>query len=163
MVAYFKQAKKVLVILLTLSKSKNQTDDKTPLGETGCLCIFFLSFFFECSDIQFFDSPPQSVRQPLVAYPSLCVFLVSPCYLQDAMPCQWLSSDLPRVLRIWESVFYTQAYLTLFPASFKASLGAGSSTSRLVGLHADLRNIAPARRFVWITTIHKRVILSRLI
>ena len=43
---------------------------------------------------------------------SLC-FLVSPCYLQDAMPCQWSSSDLPRVLRIWESVFYSQAFFTL--------------------------------------------------
>ena len=43
---------------------------------------------------------------------SLC-FLVSPCYLQDAMPCQWSSSDLPRVLRIWESVFYCQAFSTL--------------------------------------------------
>ena len=37
-------------------------------------------------------------------------FLVSPCYL---MSCQWSSSDLPQVLRIWESVFYYQAFLTL--------------------------------------------------
>ena len=29
------------------------------------------------------------------------------------------------------------------PASIKASLGAGSSTLMLAGLHADLRNIAP--------------------
>ena len=41
------------------------------------------------------------------------VFLGSPCYLQDAMPCQWSSSDLPRVLRIWESIFYSQAFFTL--------------------------------------------------
>ena len=27
-------------------------------------------------------------------------FLVSPCYLQNVMSCQWSSSDLPRVLRI---------------------------------------------------------------
>ena len=64
-------------------------------------------------------------------------FLVSPCYLQDAMPWQWSSSDLPRVLRIWESVFY----LTLLTPGFKASLGAGISTSNLTGLHADLWNI----------------------
>ena len=30
---------------------------------------------------------------------SLC-FLLSPCYLQDTMPSQGSSSDLPRVLRI---------------------------------------------------------------
>ena len=35
-------------------------------------------------------------------------------------------------------------YLALFPAVFKASMGAGSSTSTLAGLYADLRNIAPA-------------------
>ena len=53
-------------------------------------------------------------------------------------------------------------YLTLLPASFKASLGAGSSTSMLAGFLPDLRNIVPARLFVWITTIHKRVILAGL-
>ena len=39
-------------------------------------------------------------------------------------------------------------YLTFLPAGFKASLGAGSSTSRLARLHANLRNIAPVRLFV---------------
>ena len=39
------------------------------------------------------------------------------------------------------------SYLTLLPASFKASLGAGTSTSKL------------ASPFVWITTIHKKVTL----
>ena len=43
---------------------------------------------------------------------SLC-FLVKSCYVQDAMPCQWSSSDLPQVLRIWESAFYSQAFFTL--------------------------------------------------
>ena len=43
---------------------------------------------------------------------SLC-FLLSPCYLQDTMPSQGSSSDLPRVLRIWESIFYSQAFFTL--------------------------------------------------
>ena len=50
-------------------------------------------------------------------------------------------------------------YLVLLPAAFKTSLVAGSSTSRLAGLHAVLQNIAPARLFVWITAIHKRFIL----
>ena len=43
---------------------------------------------------------------------SLC-FLLSPCYLQDAMPCQWSFSDLPPVLQIWDSVFNSQAFFTL--------------------------------------------------
>ena len=62
--------------------------------------------------------------------PEVTVFLPLPCYLQDAMPCQWSSSSSGD------------------PASIKASLGAGSSTLMLAGLHADLRNIAPARLFV---------------
>ena len=56
------------------------------------------------------------------------------------MPCQWSSSSSGD------------------PASTKASLGAGSSALMLAGLHADLRNIAPAQLFVCITTIHKRFI-----
>ena len=53
--------KTLMVILLTLNNLKNLTDKKTPFGETGCLSIFFLCFFFfffECLGIQFFDSPP---------------------------------------------------------------------------------------------------------
>ena len=40
-------------------------------------------------------------------------FLLSPRYIQDNMSCQWSSSDLPRVLRIWESVFYSLTFFTL--------------------------------------------------
>ena len=36
------------------------------------------------------------------------------------------------------------SYLTLLPAGVKASVGAGSSTSKLAGLHVDLLDIAPA-------------------
>ena len=43
---------------------------------------------------------------------SLC-FLLSPCYLQDAMPGEWSPSDLLQVLQIWESVFYSQAFFAL--------------------------------------------------
>ena len=32
---------------------------------------------------------------------------------RHAMPCQWWSSDLPRVLRIWESASYSQAFFTI--------------------------------------------------
>ena len=53
------------------------------------------------------------LRDAMPRHWSLC-FLVSPCYLQDAMPCQWWSSDLPLVLWIWESVSYSQALFTLY-------------------------------------------------
>ena len=54
-------------------------------------------------------------------------------------------------------------YLTLLPTFFKASLGAGSSTSNLARLPADLRNIVPAQLFVWITAIHKSSIRTGFI
>ena len=78
------------------------------------------------------------------------VFLLSPCYLQDTMPCQWSSSDFTlRATDLRERFLLSGIfYLTLLPAGFKASLGAGSSTSKLAGLHADLRNIVPAQLFV---------------
>ena len=53
------------------------------------------------------------------------------------------STDL-REHGLFSEVFY----LALLPAVFKASPGAGSSTSKLVGLHLDLGNIFPARLFV---------------
>ena len=87
-----------LVILLTLNKSSN-TINKIPLGETGCLCIFFFLrplffFFFECLGIQFFDSPllftplTQSVRLS-TPYGYLPLTVQPLCDLRDVMPCHW--------------------------------------------------------------------------
>ena len=56
----------------------------------------------------------RDLRDAIPRHWSLC-FLVSPCYLQDAILSQWSSSDLLRVLRIWERVFYSQAFYTLYP------------------------------------------------
>ena len=80
--------------------------NKTPLGETGCLSnpYFLLT---GSSGIQFFDSPPfptQSVRLPLVTYPSLCSTCVTYRTLCHAighqvLPTQPLSrevEDFPR-------------------------------------------------------------------
>ena len=59
------------------------------------------------------------------ATPLVTCFLLSPCYLQDAMPCQWSSSDFTasatdfRECLLLSGIFY----LTLLSASFKASLG----------------------------------------
>ena len=35
------------------------------------------------------------------------------CYLRGAMPRQWSPGDLPGVLRIWESIFDSQAFFTV--------------------------------------------------
>ena len=69
--------------------------NKTPLGETRCLSnIYFL--LTGCLGIQFFNLPPfptQSVRLPLVTYPSLCSTCVTyrtPCHVisHQVLPTQ---------------------------------------------------------------------------
>ena len=103
---------KHIVILLTLGKSKNIVVlltlgeslgwplifnlNKTPLGETGCLRnpYFLLT---GCLGIQFFDSPSfqtQSVRLPLVTYPSLCSTSVTYRMLCHATGHQVLPTQL---------------------------------------------------------------------
>ena len=80
--------------------------NKSPLGQTGCLCnpYFLLT---GCLSIQFFDSPPiptQSVRLPLVTYLSLsstCVTYRTPCHSigHQVLPTQPLpreAEDFPR-------------------------------------------------------------------
>ena len=69
---------------------------------------------------------------------------------------------LPRALRFWVGIFCPQVFFTLrsFPTFFtqpaiiEASLGAGSSSLKFAGLHADLWNTGPAHLFVWFTAIH---------
>ena len=88
----------------------------------------------------------------------------SPCYLEDV--CRASGHLVHLVIYCecygFERVFFTLRliYFTLLPASIKASLEAVISTSMLTGLYADLRNIAPARLFVWITAIHKRFVIA---
>ena len=109
-------------------------------------CIYFALSAHPCIFLLDKNSFSEKFRDLWHAMPRhwwLC-FLVSPWYLQDAMSCQWSSSNLPRVLWIWESVFHSQA-------GFRAD----SSTSKLAGLHADHRNIVPGL-FVWITAIHNK-------
>ena len=52
------------------------------------------------------------------------VFLLPPCYLQDAMPCQWSSSGFPVSATDLTEHFLLSGvfYLALLPASFKESL-----------------------------------------
>ena len=94
---------------------------------------------------------------------SLC-FLLLPCHLHDTMPCQWSSSDLPQVLQIWESLFYSQVIFTLLSFLLVSRPPWGRQFNlKLAGLHIDLRNIAPAQLFVWITTLHKKGYSGRFI
>ena len=54
---------------------------------------------------------------------------------------------------------FERAFLALrrfFYRVSRLSLGASTSTSKLVVLHADLQNIAPVQLFVWIITINKK-------
>ena len=56
----------------------------------------------------------RDLRDTMLRHWLLFVFLLSQCYLQDTMPCQWSSSEfLLRVLWIWENVFYSQTFFTL--------------------------------------------------
>ena len=58
--------------------------------------------------------------------------------------------------------FYSQVFLSCIPSCFFQGFPeAGSSTSKLAGLHPDLRNTVPVRLFVWITTIHKSFLCAR--
>ena len=90
---------------------------------------------------------------------SLC-FLLSPCYLQDTMPSQGSSSDLPRVLRIWESIFYSQAFFTLHSFLLVSRPPWGRQFNLKVSKASCM---APARLFVGIKTIHKKGYSGRFI
>ena len=82
------------------------------------------------------------------------------CYLRNAMSHQWSLCFLvsPVVLLTKRHVVPVVTYFFLL---FQGFPGAGSSTSKSAGLHADLWIIAPVRLFIWITAIHKRVIRGR--
>ena len=109
----------LIVILLTLNKLKNKYLFCWRLASEK-LNINFPDFEQAKSSVvtsltlsklktPFKKTPWLTWCQPL--HWSLCI-LVLPCYLEDAMQCQWSSSDLPRVLRIWESGFYSQVLFT---------------------------------------------------
>ena len=71
----------------------------------------------------------------------------------------WWSTASATDLR--DHFFTLRRFLPCTPSLFQNFPGVGSSASKLAVLHADLRKMAPARLFVWITTIHKRFICGR--
>ena len=113
----FEQVEKLLVILLTSSKSKRSIE-------------FWSTYKYQQPKVFRLKSVcqtkiPEELGDLRHAMPRHWpLFLVSPYYLQDTMSCQWSSGDLSRVLRIWESFLLSGVfYPTLFPAGFKASFG----------------------------------------
>ena len=119
------------------------------------LCFIFLFKFKKLLSEKLRD------LRDTIPRPWLLCFLLSPCYLQDTMPCQWSSSDfLPRVLRIWEGVFYFQAFFTLhsFLLVLRPPWGRQFSLNNSRASCWYFRNIVLARLFIWITTIHNKKI-----
>ena len=106
---------------------------KTPLGETGCQGnpYFLLT---GCIGIQFFDSPPfsptQSVRPPLVHYPSLCSTCVTYGTLCHAnghhvLPTQPLSREVQDFLggeRHFKHVHSLTYYISNLPLTKRGIL-----------------------------------------
>ena len=93
--------------------------------------IFTCFYFFLFSFLLVFISSRFRLLRWLIAFAcfTVCVVTTSATNLREHF--------------LLSGVFY-------LPAGFKAFLGASSSTSKLAGLHTDLRNIALARLFVWI-------------
>ena len=101
------------------------------------------------------------VRSPLATYSSLCSTFVTYSTSCHAIGHNVLPTHpLLRVLRTWENVFYSQAFLPCTPSyCFQGIPGAGSSPSKAAGLHADHRNIALAQVLSGMKEIYKRGIV----
>ena len=127
MLTDFEQVENLVVILVTWGRLNCFSDGcfwdgyltfricKTPLGETGCLgSPYFL--VTGCLSIQFFGSILffNIVRSPLATYSSLCSTFVTYSTSCHAIGHKVLPTHpLLRVRRIWQNVFYSQAFFTL--------------------------------------------------
>ena len=90
-------------------------------------------------------------------------FLIHQCFLWDFIPSHWKPSDLPQVLWIWESIFYSKVLFTChyFP-NFQGFTSVSRSTSKLAGFHAVVQNIVSAQLFVWITKQSTNLLFRRI-
>ena len=119
------------------------------------------SYFADFEQVVILLTTKQLVRPPLVTYPSLC----STCVTYGTL-CHAIGHQLPptqpcyRECYRFERAFFTlRRFLPYTPSCFFLGFpGSRQFISRLAGLHADLRNIAPAQLFVRITAIHKSFI-----
>ena len=112
--AAFEQVKNLVLILLTLNKSKTSQNS---LRRNWMLRQLLLFDYWLPKHRVFWLTTlflTQSVRLPLATYSWPVQRL---CYLRDVMPRQRSlalpTNLLPRVLRIWEGVFYFQTFFTL--------------------------------------------------
>ena len=114
-----KQVKILIVILLTLNTSQQLNSLFSDFEQVKNLLVIFAGFkkltSYFCllwTSYKLLSEKLHDLLDAMWCYWSLC-FLMSPCYLQDAMPCSWSCSDLPQVLWIWESIIYSQEIFTL--------------------------------------------------
>ena len=120
------------------------------------LLMFFIHIFFSTSSVTL----PWTIARFLEPF---CAF--SPTHRReicDTFIFQPFHSIifLPRALRFWVDIFHPQAFFTLCsfptflaqPASVKASLGAGSYSLKVTGLHTD----------PWFTVIHNLLYIFNL-
>ena len=118
--------------------------------------MFFIHIFFSTSSLTL----PWTIARFLDPF---CTF--SPAHrrvIRDTFIFNHSDIFLPRALRFWVGISYTQGFFTLRsfptflaqPAFIKASLGAGSYSLKFAGLHTDPQNTDPAHLFVWFTVIH---------
>ena len=110
-------SQKWIFIFLTLNNSKTYCQTKTHFRETLCYLQDTMSRqwppCFLVLLMLLVGTTPHSSHQ-----------VQHQCYLQDVMPCQLSSRDIPQVLRIWERFLLSGVfYLTFLPAVFKAFLG----------------------------------------
>ena len=142
------------------------------------ICVFVLSVcaksFCKKKTYQLFLLALNSQKIPLGetlwlmghhAMPEVILFFIIAMLLTGHHAMQWSSSGLPWVLRICENVFYSQAFFTLHSFLLVSRPPWGQTfnieASRVSCLY--FQNIGPARLFLWIITIQKKVYKGRSI
>ena len=125
-----------------------------------CCSSFLLSFFIHC-----FSTSSLTLSWTIAGFlHPFYIFIPAHCRVnRNTFILTFPRSSftvLPQALQFWVDISYPHVFFTLcsftdiLPALTKTSLGAGSSSLKFAGLHADLRNTDPAHLFVWFTAIH---------
>ena len=137
------------------------------------LILLLLFFIYRCSSFTFsFGHHPSPFRGLSPGFETHFVLSAQPI-------AEWFATlsffdhsiiFLPRALQFWVGIFYPLAFFILCsfltflaqPAFIKASLGAGSYSLKVSGLHTDPQNTDLAHLFVWFTVIHNILYILRL-
>ena len=133
------------------------------LNSTELKAIFKAIFAdFEQSKPPFGETPWLTGHHvtPLVTLFFTITMLLTGRYIMLVVPW-WFTT---RATDVRERFLLSGIFLSYTPSCwFWGIPGVGCSTSKSTGLHADIRNITSVLLFVWITAIHKRVMLIGLI